>query len=391
MFRAVGHGLLLAAGAHALETEMPIYCRLLSVALQGATFEPVLKDMNVSSTVHTHLLGDVDLSVSHLEIDAVRVIGCEASVDHHGHFNVAVTQLGMDLKELQWQYAERRFPHLKDNGRATANTSLSFNVTFDMTQEQHEVLGIHIGALKVHLGAQRHTWLTGALEKTVNLMRPLVSQVVHVSAQHALSGAMSRVYKEGACAFASGALKDLGMEQFRFTSYEPFKIHVPLIGDVNVSVNSTSITPPTSMQCHKLSFNGTALAAQIEDVAFNASFVWAYQKPGSAFWHNKGNGSVAVVAGASLAVDTLQPSATRIHADLPVLKVRLAPESDAWMYNAVEASMTPLIREAAQLFGGRLLAHFVAKCLADPNCPRMRPEVVQLMAGPSSEEVAVLI
>merc|ERR1712232_840952 len=134
-----------------------------------------------------------------------------------------------DLKELQWQYAERRFPHLSDSGRATANTSLSFNATIDMTQEQHEVLGFHIGALKVHLGAQHHTWLAGALEKTLNLMRPLVSHVVHVSAQHALSDAMSHIYKEGACAFASGTLKDLDMAQFRFTSYEPFMIHVPAL------------------------------------------------------------------------------------------------------------------------------------------------------------------
>jgi hypothetical protein len=254
------------------------------------------------------------------------------------------------------------------------------------------VLGMKIEALEVHLGAQHHRWLTGALEKLANFLRPLVSQVVHLTAQEALNGVMSDIYKEGACAFATGALQDLDLARFQFTSYDPFKIHVPAIGDVNISVNSTSVVPPPSMQCQKMSFNGTALAAHIEDVAFSTSFVWAYQKPGSFFWHNNGSGSVAVVAGSVLEVDTLQPSKTKIRMDLPTLKVQLHADSDAWMYDALTATLTPLIREAMQLFGGRVLAHFVARCLADPSCPRVRPEGLQLAAArPVSEQLAVLI
>merc|ERR1712072_1453590 len=106
----------------------------------------------------------------------------------------------------------------------------------------------------------------------------------------------------------------------QFTSYEPFTRHVPVIGDVSISVN----------------------------------FVWAYAKSGSSFWHNKGNGSAAVVGGTLLYIDVIEPSKTTIKVDLPELNVQLKADSDAWMYRALSKAMIPLVRESLQLFGGQL-------------------------------------
>lgn len=141
-----------------------------------------------------------------------------------------------------------------------------------------------------------------------------------------------------------------------------------------MSVNSTYVHQPTSMQCEHVGFDGQALTAHIENVPFDADFIWSYRKPGSSFWHNQGTGSTGVVAGTLLHIDLLKPTATVLKIDLPVLKVHLAAESDAWMYNALTGAMVPLIREALQVFGGRLMAHKIEQCLADPACPRSNPK-----------------
>lgn len=389
MLRAVA--LLAAMAASSCATELPIYCRLLSVALQESVFQPVLGDVNMSSSVHVPAVGNVNLSISHLEIAAANIVKCSVSVDEHGSLNVGVTQLVVDMKDLHWTYSEQSWPHVADNGKASANTTLAFNVTIDMVNEKHHIFALSIGELHVQLDAQHHPWLTAALEKLTNFVTPLVSKVVQLAAGEALDESLAGIYQHGACAFISDALKDLEWVNLQFTSYEPFTQHVPVIGDVNFSVNSTSISPPTSMECSKLGFNGTAMTAHIERVPFNVDFVWAYAKSGSSFWHNKGNGSAAVVGGALLYIDVIEPSKTTIKVDLPELNVQLKADSDAWMYKALSKVVGPLVRGSLQLFGGRVLAHYITKCLEDPTCPHVKPTTLEHAASALDSETVVVM
>merc|ERR1712151_633187 len=94
--------LFVAAAAAAIAAsvdvkEVPIYCRLLQVGLEAAQFQPILEDLNLSAVAKAPLLGHVDVSASHLEIGAVRLVNCGASVDEAGRFNLGVSQLDVDL------------------------------------------------------------------------------------------------------------------------------------------------------------------------------------------------------------------------------------------------------------------------------------------------------
>merc|ERR1711948_190952 len=121
------------------------------------------------------------------------------------------------------------------------------------------------------------------------------------------------------------------------------------------SINSTYITQPTSMQCEHVGFDGQRLTAHIENVPFDAGFNWAYRKQGSSFWRNQGTGVAKVVAGALVNIDLLQPTATELKIDVPVLKLQLAAVSDAWLYKALTGVMAPLVRESLQTFGGKVM------------------------------------
>mmetsp|Transcript_104473 Transcript_104473/g.261923 ORF Transcript_104473/g.261923 Transcript_104473/m.261923 type:complete len:399 (+) Transcript_104473:77-1273(+) len=375
---AVGFGATAATVAVEVK-DVPIYCRLLQVGLETAQFQPVLEDLNLSAVAEVAALGSVDVSASHLEIGAARLVSCGASVDESGRFSVGISKLDVDLKQLEWQYAQRRFPHAADQGVASANTSISFNVSIDMVMEEHEIFGFKLGQIDLKLGAQHHSWLSTALEKLTKFMRPLLSAVVEHAARKALRESLAIVRKQGGCAFLQGSIADMDFVKLAFTSYEPMETHVPLLGNVNISVNSTYIKPPTSMHCEHVGFNGSLLTARVENVPFSAGFEWAYHRLGSSYWHNQGTGIADVVAGTLLYIDLLKPSATRIQVELPTLKLELQATADAWMYHTLTHVMVPLVRDSLQLFGGKLLTHYVSKCLANPKCPHLRGD--RLSAG----------
>merc|ERR1712039_752248 len=209
------------------------------------------------------------------------------------------------------------------------------------------------------LGAEHHTWLTPALEKAVHFAQPLVSTVL----QHELSGVIDRsldvIRGQGGCAFLRDMLQEVDLAKLEFVSYEPMRMPVPVLGSLDFSINSTYVTQPTSMQCEHVGFEGQKLTAHIENVPFDAGFDWAYRKPGSSFWRNQGTGVTSVVVGAF------------VHIDLPVLKLQLAAESDAWLYKALTGAMVPLVRESLQLFGGKVIGYEIKKCLEDPTCPKL--------------------
>jgi len=336
-------------------------------------------------------LGSIDVSASHLEVGAVKVVGCGASVDTNGHFSVGVSRLDVDLKQLEWQYKQHNWPHEADEGMASANTSLSFNVSIDMAKGVHQLFAFKLGKIELDMGAVHHAWLAKELEKLTKFMLPLVSEVVEKAAGKALDSSLAVIHKQGACAFLQGSVKDMGLVKLQFTSYEPIEAHIPVIGNVNISVNSTDISPPTSMQCEHVAFNGTTLTAQVANVPFGAGFLWAYQKLGSSFWHNQGSGQAKVVAGTLLHVNLMNPSETHIEVDLPRLDIQLQADALSWMYKVLGRVMAPLIQKSMQKFGGKVLSHFVAQCLADPTCPRLEPSAPATTSLPPSSGSELVI
>jgi len=177
-----------AVAANAAATDLPVYCRLLQVGLEEATYQPILRDVNMSILEHAPLLGDIDMSISHLEIASVKMIACDASIDANGLFKVGFQRMAVDLKQLEWRYTQRSWPHAADHGIASGNTSVSFSVSIDVNKSQGHFFEFHLDEINVTLGAEHHTWLTPALEKVVHFARPLVSTVL----QHELSGVIDQ-------------------------------------------------------------------------------------------------------------------------------------------------------------------------------------------------------
>jgi len=354
-------------------TDVGLYCRLLEVGLRDLQFQPVLEDVKVSTVVHVPMMGFIDVAATRAEVGSVRVTKCEATVDDKGMFNLGIGEMSLELRQMDWQYQQRSWPEVSDGGRANANTTISFNVTVDMERDIRELFALKLGGVDLDLGAQNHTWVSTAIAKVTHFTRPLISEAAQLIVKKALDNNLAIIHEKGGCAFLENALSALNMMNFSFISYQPLSTHVPVMGDVNISVNSTSIVPPTTMQCHHVSFTGTAMTAHVEGVAFSAGFVWAYQKINSTFWHNQGSALTNVTAGTLLHIDLIHPDQTSIELDVPTLKLKLHADADDWMYEALGTVMVPLVREALQLFGGKVLSYHVAQCLADPKCPNLHP------------------
>lgn len=309
------------------------------------------------------------------------MVGCEASAGSQGLLHIAVAEMDVDLARLDWQYRQQRWPHEADQGVASANTSLSFNVSVDMVKGVHELFNLKLSKVDLDMGSVHHAWLIKEIEKFTKFMLPLVSKVVQREAGKALDTMLSIVHEKGACALIEGSLSELDLVKLQFTSYEPFETKVPMLGHVSLSVNSTEISPPTSMSCRQVNFSGTALTVHVQQVPFSAGFLWAYRKLSAknakSWWHNKGAAQAKVVAGAFLHIDLLKPSDTKIEVEVPTLELQLQADADGWLYKELGKIMAPMLRKALQKLGGRVLTRYVEKCLADPSCPRTvaRPSV----------------
>jgi len=367
-----------AVGINVEDLDLPIFCRVIEVGLQEAVHNPLVEDLNISTVAHIPLVGGLELAVSHMTIESVATEACSVTIDDAGLFRVSLKGLSMDLEELQWSYSKQRWPYLDDQGSASARTSLDLEVAIDMKQENHHFVSLDLDSLEVQLRAKKHPWFSTAISKVTNFMSGVIRKVAKFAVQKTVDEVLDTIYKDGACAFFTGTLKDLHFIDFTFTSYEPMQVDVPVLGMVEVSANSTSISPPKSMKCKKLAFDGTTLAANIQEVAFDTTFVWAYEKPGSDFFQNQGTGAAAVVAGTELEIDVMKPSATKIDVSLPELSIKLHSDSLPWMYSALTSVLSPLMKSSLQLFGGKVLAHYIQKCLEDPLCPKVHsmPEVL---------------
>jgi len=373
-------------------TDMPVYCRLLQKGLEMATLNPIIEDVNMSLTTHSRTFGDVDVSVARFEIGQFEMLDCGASLSgesgNESLFNVGVSGLTVRLNKLEWSYKQKSWPHVHDYGVATGDTRISFNVTIDTNTEQANLFKMSIGKIDVKLGAQRHRFLTAALLKLTKTFRPIVSKVVQFATEKTLGSTLAIINKKGGCAFVQDVLAAADATTLSYAT-DNSTVHVPVVGNVDFSVESSFVSQPTSMDCKHVGFTGGILIAHIEQVPFSTGFKWSYRKPDSKFWHNQGNGTAAVVGGTSLHIDLLNPENTFLKVMLPVLKLRLDAEAHAWMYHALTDVMVPLLRGSLQLFGGRLLTHYIKACLKDPTCPHIHshePPQLALSTSTSGNE-----
>merc|ERR1712151_635382 len=99
-------------------------------------------------------------------------------------------------------------------------------------------------------------------------------------------------------------------------------------------------------------------------------------------------GVSSVVGGTFVHIDLLQPAATELKIDLPVLKLQLDAKSDAWLYKALTWAMIPLVRESLQLFGGKVISYEIKKCLEDPTCPKLDSKTYKTLPAGS---VSILV
>jgi hypothetical protein len=358
---------LLAASATA--TDLPVVCRLLQTSLSAVSNQPLVEDLGITAMPSIPVLGNMDVSVSRAEFGQLTIRDCEASLTSQGHFNVALVPLTLQFDQFEWRYEMLRWPHFGDSGKGSGSMSAAFNVTIDMNAESVDLAHMELDFIEMDLGAQRHSWLTSTLMKGVTTMRPIISAVLSKVFKLALTDTIKFIKAKGGCAFLDNILSKADFATVSFTSVVPVSVHVPMIGNVDISVNSTHVQQPTQMDCKHVGFDGATFEAHIENVPFSAGFNWAYRKPDSWFWHNHGDASVAVVAGAAVHINVLKPAETSVEVKMPALYLDINADSNHWLYGALSHVMGPLIRESLQLFGGRVAAYEVKKCLNDPNCP----------------------
>jgi len=292
------------------------------------------------------------------------------SVTPEGLFNVALVPLELKFQQFAWQYEMERWPHFADAGEGSGSMTSAFNVTIDMQKEEVKLAHLELDFINMDLGANAHPWLTKTLMSGISMMRPVISAVLGKAFPIALADTLKYIKTNGGCTFLENVLSKAKFAELSFTSLVPAKLHVPAIGDVDVSVNSTYVNQPTKMNCRSIGFNGASLEADIEDVPFSAGFNWAYGKQGSWIWHNHGSSSVDVVAGAAVHINVLHPEETAVAIKMPALYLHIEAESNNWLYGALSHVMGPLIRESLQLFGGKIAEYEIKKCIADPQCPR---------------------
>lgn len=382
---------LVVASAGAV-TQLPVFCRLLAVGLQEAVKNPIItKGLNVTDMTHIPVMGDVDVSVSDFTIGDMQLVDCDAYVNEHGVFDVSVKKLDIMLTELGWNYHERRWPRLLDHGVASGNVSGSFHLSLDVAANADNVFKINLDVFDIKMGAERSTWLSNSLMRLVGLLRPVVSSVLSHEVKKTIDQSLDIIHHQGGCVFLNQMLSATPFTEFSFTSIEPAKINVPVVGDVYVSVNSTHIDQPTHMDCNHVSFSGERLVADIENVPFAAGFVWSYRKANSSFWHNSGTGEASVVASTLVNIDLIKPDSTNMHVQLPELRLTLHADEDAWLYNALTFTMAPLVRNMLNVFGSRFLTSSIKKCLENPNCPHFATLVAdsQKLTHPKMADIVV--
>merc|ERR1712187_17183 len=284
-------------------------------------------------------------------------------------FTVEVPNVKIEILSLGWSIARDWWPHFPQDGTQTGTVGASFNVSLDMGELQETSLDFRLNELDVDLGATKHQWFFDYLRKLVKLARPVVSLLLQHEMRVQVDSVMQIVRTQGGCTLLKDGLQLLDPLKLHFETKEPITEHVPLVGDIDATVNSTSIDLPKSMKCVRAEFNGTTMTFHIEDFPLGAEITWGYRKQGSDFWHNNGTASVHAKVGISLHVDLQRPDATDVQVGVPELTLQLQSEYDEWMYKMLSKVVSPLVQFTVNHIGSHLANYEIRKVLTEKFRP----------------------
>jgi len=348
--------------------ELPIFCGLQQMALNKIAFQPLTKDLNVNITIPTWV-GSYTALLSDFQLGAVTVVGCDTKVKDHV-FSVEVPSFQAEILSLEWSLSRNYWPHFPQNGSlAPGKLGASFNVSLDLAKVEETSLDLKLNELDVDLGAYQNRWFYSSLTKLIELARPVVSLVLQHETRVHVHDAMQMIRSQGGCSLLKDGLQLLNPVTLQFETKEPITEHVPLVGDVDTSVNSTRIDLPKSMKCMRAEFNGTVISFHIEDFSLGTDFTWSYRKEGSQFWHNNGTGSLHAKVGISFHVDLQQPDATDVQVGMPELTFQLQSEYDAWVYKLLSKVVSPFVKSTVNHIGSYLATYEIKKTLMEKFRP----------------------
>lgn len=355
----------------ALATEVPLYCGAVQQGLEAVAWQPLLADLTYAAQDDIPLLGAVNLSMSDLEFGTMAVQACDARASD-ADLTVQVSTLHVEVASFKYAYEQQRWPHASDAGLAKANVTLSLTLDVNLTALT-DTVALKVEAVHVALAATKDPWVEDAVAWLVNHARPVLGAVVQHEVRGMLAKALQDVKKEGSCTFAAQLIHDVDYLHPQIDMREPEKVKVPVLGMVDVRINSTEIdAPPANITCGPWAFNGTDLQMEFSDLVLGMAFNWSYQKEHSHFWHNVGTGHAKASCGVAAKVSLVHPSSGSVEVSLASLDLKLHAAADAWMYDALLFVLRPLFRAAIKDFAGDLIRKELA-CLADPKCTHVPP------------------
>eukprot|EP00930_Biecheleria_cincta_P013772 TRINITY_DN12119_c0_g1_i1.p1 TRINITY_DN12119_c0_g1~~TRINITY_DN12119_c0_g1_i1.p1 ORF type:complete len:505 (-),score=97.61 TRINITY_DN12119_c0_g1_i1:61-1509(-) len=351
---------------------LPLYCGLTQMALNKIANQPLTKDLGVSIDLPFWKgYNTYNLALDSFELGSVMVERCDAHVSKvEDELLVNVSRLRAEVLTLGWATHREQWPHMPENGTIQNGTlGASFNISLDLAKEEETSLDFSLDQIDINLGIDGRQWVSDNMAKLLKLARPVVSKGLQLAARVEIGKALEIVRTQGGCALLQQGLGLLAPVSLHFESQEPLKYHVPLVGNVLTTINSTSIELPKSMTCMRAEFNGTAIDFHIDDFEFGATFDWAYRKENSTFWHNNGTSRVHSKIGIVLKVDLENPDATDARVALPVMDFNLTSEYEPWFYSNLPKIVSPFIREAVNVLGSHFATYEIKKVLKEQFIP----------------------
>lgn len=359
---------------------LSVLCKLLHVAFspheKSAGGSPVVVEAPLPSAIvptHTPGVGNVNLTLTNVSVE-VGVDSCSAS-GGNGAFHLD-TSLTLNLTHVAFEYRGSDWPHVHDVGSAQGLMAFNTNVSFDVKSGASQFSFDLLKPLQITLHQRHNDWVTDAIAKLLKMEQSKIAEKVTAAGRKALEKQAAVARDHGACALLA-PLKSLPINDAAValrTPPEPVK--VPVMGTVNVSVNSTQFYPVRTLGCEHLGFDGRTLDTKLDEaVAFDFNWTALHKKH-----RNNGTGTAHVNASVSLRVD-LVTGASKVQLGLPQLDLHLTAQEHDWLYKALVAVTTPAAKATLEEFGSRAATKALTRCLADPACPRTRPRRPLLAAA----------
>lgn len=346
---------------------LSVLCKLLHVAVSPRDGKPagglVVHVPLPHATIPTHApgVGDVNFTVTAVSAKA-DLDGCSAT-GGNGAFDLDAA-FTVNLTEIAFEYSGSAWPHIHNVGSADGQMSFDANISFDVKSSSSQFDFRLAKPLDIHLHQEKHDWVTDAISHVIKMEQSKIADKVTEAGRKALQKQVIVARDQGACALLE-PLHTLPVNEAEVALKTPPKpVHLPTVGMVNVSLNSTKFYPVQTFGCQHMGFDGRTLDTKLDEAIF-FGFNWT---AASKKVHNSGTGVAHVNASVHLKVD-LVSGASKVYIDLPGFDIHLDAAKHDWLYHALLDVAVPSAREGIEHYGSRKLSAALSKCLEDPACP----------------------